>query len=142
MKTIFSNSQMIQRTWYLIDAKNHVLGRFATYVACILRGKHKPEYTPHIDTGDYVIVLNARNILVTGNKYKDKSYYRYTGFVGGIKEVTFEKMIFNRPEKVIELAVRGMLPRGRLGRMIFRKLKVYANDRHLHQSQCPQVLRF
>ncbi|AKC60232.1 50S ribosomal protein L13 [Blochmannia endosymbiont of Camponotus (Colobopsis) obliquus] len=144
MRTFVANSQSVEHVWYVIDATHHVLGRFASRIACVLRGKHKEEYTPHVDTGDYVVVLNAKNIVVTGNKYKKKLYYRHTGYVGGIKEITFEKMMLSNPERIIEIAVKGMLPKGPLGRMMYRKLKVYpeAEGKHLHMSQKLRILKF
>ena len=123
-----------------VDATGKTLGRLATELARRLRGKHKAEYTPHVDTGDYIIVLNADKVAVTGNKRTDKVYYHHTGHIGGIKQATFEEMIARRPERVIEIAVKGMLPKGPLGRAMFRKLKVYAGNEHNHAAQQPQVL--
>ena len=125
-----------------IDAEGQTLGRLATEIALRLRGKHKPEYTPFLDTGDYVIVINASKVKVTGNKAHDKMYYHHTGFPGGIKSESFEKLLARKPEDVIETAVRGMLPKGPLGRAMFRKLKVYAGESHNHVAQQPQVIKF
>ncbi|AIN46926.1 50S ribosomal protein L13 [Candidatus Palibaumannia cicadellinicola] len=141
MKTFTAKLQTIRRHWYMIDASGKTLGRLATELALRLRGKHKVIYTPHVDTGDYLIVLNANKIKVTGNKYNDKKYYHYTGFVGGIKENNFKEMIARRPEHIIEIAVKGMLPKGPLGRAMLRKLKVYAGATHRHAAQQPQVLK-
>ncbi|WP_367680730.1 50S ribosomal protein L13 [Candidatus Fukatsuia anoeciicola] len=132
--------EILERNWYIVDATSKILGRLATELAHRLRGKHKVEYTPHIDTGDYIIVLNASKIIVTGNKRKEKIYYRYTGYVGGLKQTTFEEMIAFCPERVIKIAVKGMLPKGPLGRKMYRKLKVYAGSAHQHAAQQPQVL--
>ncbi|MGL5758038.1 50S ribosomal protein L13, partial [Plesiomonas sp.] len=128
------------RDWYVVDANGKTLGRLATELARRLRGKHKAEYTPHVDTGDYIIVLNADKVAVTGNKRSDKVYYRHSGYIGGMKSATFEEMIAKHPERVIEIAVKGMLPKGPLGRAMFRKLKVYAGATHEHAAQQPQVL--
>ncbi|GFN46626.1 50S ribosomal protein L13 [Candidatus Regiella insecticola] len=140
MKTFTATPESIKRDWYVVDASGKTLGRLATELAHRLRGKHKAEYTPHIDTGDYIIVLNAEKIAVTGKKRTDKIYYRYTGYIGGLKQTTFEEMIVRHPERVIENAVKGMLPKGSLGRAMYRKLKVYAGDKHNHVAQQPQVL--
>ncbi|MFT4463902.1 MAG: 50S ribosomal protein L13 [Sodalis sp. (in: enterobacteria)] len=140
MKTFTAKPETVKRDWYVVDAEGKTLGRLATELARRLRGKHKAEYTPHVDTGDYLIVLNADKVAVTGNKCNDKIYYHYTGHVGGIKQATFEEMIARRPERVIEIAVKGMLPKGPLGRVMFRKLKVYAGTEHNHAAQQPQVL--
>ncbi|MFT5547616.1 50S ribosomal protein L13, partial [Rheinheimera aquimaris] len=123
-----------------VDASGKTLGRIATEIAARLRGKHKPEYTPHVDTGDYIIVVNAEKVAVTGAKAQNKMYYSHTGFPGGIKEISFEKLIAKKPEMVLELAIKGMLPKGPLGRAMFRKLKVYAGAEHQHAAQQPQVL--
>ena len=136
MKTFVAKPDTIKRDWYVVDAEGKTLGRLATEIASRLRGKHKPEYTPSADTGDYIIVINAAKVVVTGNKV----YYAHTGFPGGIKSVTFDKLIQSKPEMVIESAVRGMLPKGPLGRAMFRKLKVYAGASHDHAAQKPQVL--
>ena len=140
MKTFTAKPETIKRNWYIVDGKGKTLGRLATFLAHRLRGKHKTEYTPHVDTGDYLIVLNANKVCVTGNKRNDKLYYHYTGHVGGIKEVTFDKMMAKSPERILEIAIKGMLPKGPLGRTMLRKLKVYAGHEHKHAAQQPQVL--
>jgi large subunit ribosomal protein L13 len=140
MKTFVAKLETVKHEWYVVDADGKNLGRLATKLALRLRGKHKEEYTPHVDTGDYIIVLNADKVAVTGNKRTDKVYYRHTGYIGGIKQATFEEMISRRPERVIEIAVKGMLPKGPLGRAMFRKLKAYAGTEHKHAAQQPQVL--
>lgn len=140
MKTISANAQTAQHDWFVVDAQDLVLGRLAAEVAKRLRGKHKPEYTPHVDTGDYIVVVNAEKVRVTGNKAQDKVYYSHSNFPGGLKEITFEKLVDRAPERTIELAVKGMLPRGPLGRAMFKKLKVYAGQEHPHAAQQPQVL--
>ena len=142
MKTFTAKPETVKRDWYVVDATGKTLGRLATELARRLRGKHKAEYTPHVDTGDYIIVLNADKVAVTGNKRTDKMYYRHSGYVGGLKEATFEEMIARHPERVIEIAVKGMLPKGPLGRDMFRKLKVYAGAVHPHAAQQPQELKF
>lgn len=140
MKTFVAKPETVKRDWYVVDATGKTLGRLATEIASRLRGKHKAEYTPHVDTGDYIIVINAEKIAVTGNKQSDKIYYWHTGHIGGIKQATFKEMIERRPESVIEIAVKGMLPKGPLGRAMYRKLKVYAGTEHSHAAQQPQVL--
>ena len=140
MKTFVAKPETVKRDWYVVDAAGKTLGRIATEIASRLRGKHKPEYTPHVDTGDYIIVINAEKVAVTGNKASDKMYYAHSGFPGGIKSISFEKLIDRKPEMVIEAAVKGMLPKGPLGRAMFRKLKVYAGGEHNHAAQQPQVL--
>ena len=140
MKTFVAKPDTIKRDWYVVDAEGKTLGRLATEIASRLRGKHKPEYTPSADTSDYIIVVNAAKVVVTGNKTTDKVYYAHSGFPGGIKSITFDKLIQSKPEMVIESAVRGMLPKGPLGRAMFRKLKVYAGASHDHAAQKPQVL--
>ena len=140
MKTFTAKPESVKRDWYVVDATGKTLGRLASEIARRLRGKHKAEYTPHVDTGDYIIVLNADKVAVTGNKRKDKIYYHYTGYVGGMKQATFAEMIARHPERVIEIAVKGMLPKGPLGRAMYRKLKVYAGNEHAHSAQQPQVL--
>ena len=142
MKTFVETPSTIKRDWLVIDADGLTLGRLASEIALRLRGKHKPEYTPFLDTGDYVIVINASKVKVTGKKAQDKMYYHHTGYVGGIKSESFEKLIARKPEEVIEIAVRGMLPKGPLGRAMFRKLKVYAGETHNHAAQQPQVIKF
>lgn len=139
MKTFMAKPEEYQRKWYVIDAEGQSLGRLASEVATILRGKHTPQYTPHVDTGDFVIVINAEKVVLTGNKLKQKKYYYHTGYPGGIKEVPYETMMAKRPEKAIELAVKGMLPHNRLGRAQFKKLKVYRGAQHPHQSQKPET---
>lgn len=140
MRTTFmANDATVERKWYVIDAEGQVLGRLASEVAAILRGKHKPTYTPHVDTGDYVIVINAEKIALTGNKLQDKKYYRHSGYPGGLKERTALDMRTNNPERMIEIAVKGMLPKGPLGRRMFKKLHVYRGPEHKHQAQKPEV---
>lgn len=140
MKTISAKPAAVKRDWYVINAEGKTLGRMATEIATRLRGKHKAEYTPHVDTGDYIVVINAEKVQVTGNKAKNKQYYHHTGFIGGIKSISFEKLIQKAPERPIENAVKGMLPKGPLGREMFRKLKVYAGSEHPHAAQQPQEL--
>jgi large subunit ribosomal protein L13 len=140
MKTFVAKPAEVKRDWFVVDAEGKTLGRLATEIALRLRGKHKAEYTPHVDTGDYIIVINAEKVAVTGNKAKGKIYYHHTGFIGGIKAISFEDLIVRAPERVIEKAVSGMLPRGPLGRAMYRKLKVYAGSEHQHSAQQPQVL--
>ena len=140
MKTFSANAATVEHTWYVIDAKSQVLGRLASEIARRLRGKHKPQYTPHVDTGDYIVVVNAEMVKVTGRKATDKVYYSHSGYPGGIKSITFEKLLKKAPEQVIEKAVKGMLPKGPLGRAMFRKLKVYAGPEHKHAAQQPQKL--
>jgi large subunit ribosomal protein L13 len=137
VKTYAANAQTRERTWLVVDATGQTLGRLATRIATTLRGKHKPEYTPHVDTGDFVIVVNAEKVSVTGNKRADKRYYRHSGYPGGIKERTLQEMLDRRPEEVIRHAVKGMLPRNRLGRKQLTKLKVYAGPDHPHAAQKP-----
>ena len=140
MKTFSAKAETVQRDWFLIDADGKTLGRLASEIARRLRGKHKAEYTPHVDTGDYIVVINAEKVQVTGNKAKDKMYYNHSGYLGGLKEINFEDLIDKAPERVIETAVKGMLPKNPLGRAMFRKLKVYAGSEHKHAAQQPQVL--
>ncbi len=140
MKTFTAKPATVTRDWFVVDASDKVLGRLAADIASRLRGKHKPEYTPHVDTGDYIVVINADKLRVTGNKAKDKIYYSHTGFPGGIKSTTFEKLQDKAPGRTLEIAVKGMLPRGPLGRAMLRKLKVYAGDQHPHTAQQPQAL--
>ncbi len=140
MKTVSAKAHEVKRDWYFIDAEGQVLGRLASEVAKRLMGKHKPEYTPHVDTGDYIIVLNAEKIKVTGNKELDKYYYRHSGYPGGLTETSVEKMRATHPERMIEIAVKGMLPKGPLGRDMYRKLKVYVGSSHQHQAQNPRAL--
>ena len=140
MKTFSAKPETVKRDWFVIDAENKVLGRLATEVARRLRGKHKPEYTPHVDTGDYIIIINADKIAVTGNKEQGKIYHHHTGYPGGLKSLTLEKLREKAPERIIEKAVKGMLPRNPLGRAMFSKLKVFAGSEHAHTAQQPQVL--
>lgn len=139
-QTIMANAATVVRKWYVIDAKGVILGRLATKVATILRGKHKPTYTPHVDCGDAVIVINAKEIRVTGRKMKLKTYKRYSGYPGGLKETTLEKLLQTKPIEPVKHAIKGMLPKGPLGRDMFKKLKVYAGDKHPHIAQAPKVL--
>lgn len=141
MKTFTAKPETVKRDWYVIDAAGLTLGRLATEIATRLRGKHKPEYTPHVDTGDYIVVINCEQVRVTGAKTSDKMYYSHSGFPGGIKEISFEKLIQRAPERVIETAVKGMLPKGPLGRDMYRKLKVYKGASHPHTAQQPQELK-
>ena len=140
MKTISAKADDVKRDWFLVDADGKTLGRLATEIARRLRGKHKAIYTPHVDTGDYIVVINAEKVRVSGNKAKDKMYYRHSGYMGGLKETNFNDMIERSPERVIEIAVKGMLPRNPLGRAMYRKLKVYAGPQHQHAAQQPQPL--
>ena len=142
MKTFMASPATIERKWYVVDADGKTLGRLASEVAKVLRGKNKPIFTPHIDTGDYVIVVNAEKIKVTGKKLDQKVYYRHSGYVGGIKETTLKEMLNKHPERVIEFAVKGMLPKGPLGRQMFTKLHVYAGTDHEQAAQKPEVLKF
>lgn len=140
MKTVSAKAETVRRGWYLVDADGQTLGRLATEVARRLRGKHKTDYTPHVDTGDFIVVVNAEKVKVTGRKASDKMYYKHTGYPGGLKEASFTQVIERSPEKVIELAVKGMLPRNRLGRAMYQKLKVYAGQEHPHDAQQPKIL--
>lgn len=142
MKTFMASPATIDRKWYVVDAEGKTLGRLASEVAKVLRGKNKPIFTPHIDTGDYVIVVNAEKIKVTGKKLDQKVYYRHSGYVGGIKETTLKEMLNKHPERVIEFAVKGMLPKGPLGRQMYKKLHVYAGPDHEQAAQKPEVLKF
>ncbi len=142
MKTISAREQDIRRDWYVIDAQGQTLGRLATRVATILRGKHKPIYTPHVDCGDYVIIVNAEKIHVTGQKLTQKKYYRHSGYPGGLKEITLRDQLQKFPGRVIESAVRGMLPKNRLGRRMFKKLKIYAGPNHPHEAQQPKLMEW
>lgn len=137
MKTFSAKSEDVRHDWYVVDATGKTLGRLSTEIARRLRGKHKPEYTPHVDTGDYIVVVNAEKIRVTGNKMKDKIYYHHTGFIGNLKSITLEKLLKKAPERVIEKAVKGMMPRGTLGRQMFSKLRVFAGPEHTHAAQQP-----
>jgi len=140
MKTLSAKPESVKRDWYIVDAADKTLGRLSSEIASRLRGKHKPEFTPHVDTGDYIVVINAEKITVTGRKASDKIYHKHTGYIGGLKSISFEKLIDKAPERVIQGAVKGMLPRGPLGREMFKKLKVYAGESHPHTAQQPQVL--
>ncbi|UYZ85097.1 50S ribosomal protein L13 [Entomomonas sp. E2T0] len=141
MKTFSAKPETVKRDWFVIDAAGQTLGRLATEIASRLRGKHKPEYTPHVDTGDYIVVINAEQVKVTGNKTTDKKYYSHSGFPGGIKEISFDKLVIRAPERIIETAVKGMLPKNPLGRAMYRKLKVYKGAEHPHTAQQPQELK-
>ncbi|URJ30608.1 50S ribosomal protein L13 [Candidatus Blochmannia vicinus (nom. nud.)] len=140
MKTFMDKSNIIRRKWHVIDAKSKILGRLSTIISRYLIGKHKVEYAPHIDIGDYVIVLNAKEVSVSGRKRDNKIYYHHTGYVGGIKQSSFKKMIDRNPEKVVEISVKGMLPKGPLGRIMYRRLKVYSGSTHRHSAQTPQFI--
>ena len=142
MNSYMANPDKIERKWYVVDAAGCTLGRLASEVASVLRGKNKPVFTPHVDTGDYVIVINAEKIKVTGKKLDQKIYYSHSDYVGGMKETTLREMMNKKPEKVIELAVKGMLPKGPLGRQMIKKLHVYAGAEHGHEAQKPEVLTF
>lgn len=137
MKTFSAKPAEVRRDWYVVDATGKTLGRLSTEIASRLRGKHKPEYTPHVDTGDHIVVVNAEKVRVTGNKRKDKIYHHNTGYIGNLKSISFEKLIDEAPERVIQFAVKGMLPRGPLGRKMFSKLHVYAGPDHSHAAQQP-----
>ncbi|MEO0423403.1 MAG: 50S ribosomal protein L13 [Pseudomonadota bacterium] len=138
--TVSAKPAEVRRDWFLVDATDKTLGRLATEIASRLRGKHKPIYTPHVDTGDYIVVVNAEKIRVTGNKSSDKMYHHHTGYIGGLKTRNFNQMIERAPERVLEIAVKGMLPKGPLGRQMYRKLKVFAGSEHKHEAQQPQPL--
>ncbi|MEW6616222.1 MAG: 50S ribosomal protein L13 [Thermodesulfobacteriota bacterium] len=140
MKTYSAKKNEVERKWYLIDANGKILGRLASEIAVRLRGKHNPIYTPHIDTGDFVIVINAEKVLLTGKKLKEKVYYRHSGYPGGLKSTTAEKLQQKKPEDLISLVVKGMLPKNSLGRSMIKKLKIYAGEEHPHQAQNPEIL--
>lgn len=140
MKTFSAKTHEVKRDWFVVDASDKILGRLATEIARRLRGKHKAEYTPHVDTGDYIVVTNAEKVAVTGRKFKEKMYYHHTGFPGGIKSISFDKLQAKNPVRIIELAVKGMLPKNPLGREMYRKLKVYAGNEHPHTAQQPKQL--
>ena len=142
MQTYMANPDKIERKWYVVDAEGCTLGRLASGVASVLRGKNKPQFTPHVDTGDYVIVVNAEKVNVTGKKMNQKIYYNHSEYVGGMKETTLKEMMAKKPEKVVELAVKGMLPKGPLGREMYTKLFVYAGPEHKHAAQKPVELKF
>ncbi len=141
MKTYTAKPESVKREWIVIDAEGVTLGRLATEIASRLRGKHKPEYTPHVDTGDYIVVVNADKVAVTGAKAQDKMYYRHTGYPGGLREINFNDLQTRKPGRVVELAVKGMLPKNPLGRAMFKKLKVYAGTEHPHTAQQPKELK-
>ena len=140
MKTFSAKPAEVTRRWYIVDAEGKTLGRLASECARVLRGKHKPEYTPHVDTGDYIVIVNAAKVRVTGNKMKDKMYYRHTGYIGNLKSINFEKMQEKAPGKALTLAVKGMLPKNPLGRSMLKKLKVFPGATHIHASQTPEPL--
>lgn len=142
MKTITPKLTDIQRRWWVVDAEDKVLGRLASEIAQILRGKHKPMFTPHLDTGDFVVVINADKVRLTGNKAENKAYFRHSGYMGGERFIPFKTMLDKHPDRVIELAVKGMLPKNNLGRLMRRKLKVYAGPNHPHEAQQPEKLEF
>ena len=142
MNSYMANPDKVERKWYVVDADGQTLGRLASEIAKVLRGKNKPVYTPHVDTGDYVIVINADKVKVTGKKMDQKVYHHHSAYVGGMKEVTLKEKMAKKPEQVIELAVKGMLPKGPLGRQMYTKLHVYAGSEHKHQAQKPEVLTF
>ena len=142
MNSFMANPAKVERKWYVVDATGYTLGRLASEVAKVLRGKNKPVFTPHVDTGDYVIVVNADKIKVTGKKLDQKIYYHHSDYVGGMKETTLREMLAKKPEKVVELAVKGMLPKGPMGRDMIKKLHVYAGAEHANQAQKPEVLTF
>jgi large subunit ribosomal protein L13 len=140
MKTYMANAQTADKKWYIADASGKVLGRFASEIAHRLRGKHKATYTPHVDTGDFIIVVNAEKIVLTGKKLTDKIYYSYSGYPGGLRETAAGKMLAEKPENLIRIAVQGMLPKTNLGRKMLKKLKVYSGNAHIHEAQCPETL--
>ncbi len=140
MKTYTPKATEIERKWWIVDAEDRVLGRLSTEIARVLRGKHKPMYTPHLDTGDYVVVVNADKVRLTGNKEEQKTYFRHSGYMGGEKHIPFKRMQAEHPERVIELAVKGMMPKNNLGRLMLKKLKVYAGTEHPHEAQQPEKL--
>ena len=140
MTTVSAKAAEVRRNWYLVDATDKTLGRLASEIARRLRGKHKPEFTPHVDTGDYIVVVNAQKIRVTGNKLRDKMYHHHTGYIGNLKSINLEKLLAKAPERVIHKAVKGMLPRNPLGRAMIKKLRVFAGPEHSHQAQQPQPL--
>jgi large subunit ribosomal protein L13 len=140
MKTYVAKEQEIEKKWYLVDAKDMVLGRLATQIAVRLRGKHKPIFTPHADTGDFVVVINADKVALTGNKWDNKIYYRHSGYLGGLKQISARKLIEKRPDQVLYMAVKRMLPKNSLGRRQLKKLKIYAGSEHPHEAQNPQLL--
>ncbi|HHU18400.1 MAG: 50S ribosomal protein L13 [Anaerovoracaceae bacterium] len=142
MRSFIAKPHEVERKWYIIDAEGKTLGRLASEAASILRGKKKPIFTPHVDTGDYVIIINAEKVEVTGNKRQDKIYRRHTGYPGGLREINFEKLQAKKPNEIIKHAIKGMLPKGRLGRQMYKKLKVYSGPEHKHAAQKPEVWNF
>ncbi len=140
MKTYMAKKGEVERKWYIIDASGKIVGRLATKIATILRGKHKPEFTPHVDTGDFVIVVNAEKIKFTGKKFENKKYYKHTGYIGGLKETTAKEMLEKKPEEIIIQAVKGMLPKNRMRKKLLKKLRVYKGEEHPHQAQQPEIL--
>jgi len=140
MKTVSAKPEEVRRDWYVVDATDKTLGRLASELARRLRGKHKPEFTPHVDTGDHIVVVNAARVRVTGNKMRDKMYYRHTGYIGNLKSTNLAGLMEKHPEQALELAVKGMLPKNSLGRTMFKKLRVFAGPEHSHEAQQPQVL--
>lgn len=142
MKTFSASREAVSRDWYVVDAEGKILGRLASEIAKRLRGKHKPVYTPHVDTGDFIIVVNAGKVRLTGSKLRDKLYYRHSGYPGGLKQMSAGKMLQEKPGEVLRLAVRGMLPKNSLGRAMLKKLKIYTGSDHGHEAQCPRVLDF
>jgi len=140
MKTFVAKEEEVQKNWYVVDAENKVVGRIATQIAMRLRGKHKPIYTPHTDTGDFVVVINADKVALTGRKWDNKTYYRYSGYIGGLKEISAKKLLEKQPENILRFAVKGMLPKNSLGRRQLKKLKIYAGPEHPHQAQKPTLL--
>ncbi len=140
MKTFVAKPAEVKRDWYVVDAEGKTLGRLASEIARRLRGKHKAEYTPHVDTGDYIVVVNAEKVAVTGNKRTDKMYHRHTGYIGNLKSISFDKLNASKPEQIIQIAVKGMMPKGPLGRAMLKKLKIYAGSEHNHTAQQPKPL--
>ncbi|MFI4846893.1 MAG: 50S ribosomal protein L13 [Candidatus Makana argininalis] len=140
MKNLYTNKKLIIKKWYIVDAKNKILGRLATKLSIILSGKNKPEYTPNIDNGDYIIIINSKKIKVTGNKFEKKIYYKHSGYIGGLKKTSYKDKLLKNPNFIIKNAVKGMLPKGPLGRNMLKKLKIYNNKKHNHQSQKPEIL--
>jgi len=141
MRTYSAKQETVKHNWYVVDATDQILGRLSTQIAIRLRGKHRPEFTPHVDTGDYIVVINAEKVRVTGNKASGKIYHHHTGYIGGLKSISFEKLIEKAPERAIESAVKGMMPKNKLSRVMLSKLKVYAGNEHPHSAQQPQALK-
>ncbi len=142
MKSYMAKANEVERKWYIIDAKDKVLGRLASEIATVLSGKHKPIYTPHVDTGDFVIVINAEKVKLTGKKLEQNNYVYHTGYPGGLKEVPYKRLIQEKPEKIIELAVKGMLPKNKIGRQMIKKMKIYSGAEHKHEAQQPEIYEF